>query len=209
MRSVGDTLYNFHWVLPGEIARSAQAYAGFLGPFLTRHGMRAVLNLRGPNPKFRWWHYEKRVCDRLGVTHFDMPLNSRNLVLRLQLTSMLDFMQTAPKPLLVKCSGGQDRTSFACALFLLNKNGWSYFDEAMMQFSRWPYLHFPKTHQRWLKQFFLYARGHAGEKSLREWIAEDYTPEDFKAWLDANGMKDFYRTLYKAPPRGLLEANPS
>jgi hypothetical protein len=203
MRSFGDTLYNFHWVIPGEIARSAQAYAGFLGPFLKRHGIRSVLNLRGPNPSFGWWHYEKRVTDSMDVTHSDMPLNSRNLVLRLQLTRILDFMHTAPKPLLVKCSGGQDRTSFACALYLLDRKGWSRFDEAMEQFSRWPYLHFPKTHQRWLKQFFLYARAHVGDKSLREWIEEDYAPEDFKAWLDANDMKDFYRTLYKAPPRGL------
>lgn len=203
MRALGDTLYNFHWVVPGEIARSAQAYAGFLGPFLKRHGIRSVLNLRGPNPKFGWWHYEKRVTDSMDVTHSDMPLNSRNLVLRLQLTRILDFMTVAPKPLLVKCSGGQDRTSFVCALYLLDRKGWSRFDEAMEQFSRWPYLHFPKTHQRWLKQFFLYARSHAGDKSLREWIEEDYEPENFKAWLDANDMADFYRTLYKAPPRGL------
>jgi hypothetical protein len=203
MRSPGDMLYNFHWVVPGEIGRSAQAYAGFLAPFLTRHGIRSVLNLRGPNPKFRWWHYEKRVCARLGVTHFDMPLNSRNLVLRLQLTRMLDFMHTAQAPLLVKCSGGQDRTSFACALHLLDRKGWRHFDDAMAQFGRWPYLHFPKAHQRWLKQFFVYGRGQAGDKPLRRWIEDDYTPEDFKAWLDAHGMKDVYRTLYTAPPRGL------
>jgi hypothetical protein len=203
MRSFGDTLYNFHWVVPGEIARSAQAYAGFLGVFLKRHGIRSVLNLRGPNPKFRWWHYEKRVTGARGVAHFDMPLNSRNLVLRLQLTKMLDFMAAADKPLLVKCSGGQDRTSFACALYLLNKKGWGAFDETMAQFARWPYLHFPKAHQRWLKQFFVFARTHAGEKSLREWIEQDYTPEGFKAWLDAHGMRDFYRQLYIAPPRGL------
>jgi hypothetical protein len=205
MRSFGDTLYNFHWVVPGQIARGAQAYAGFLGPFLKRRGIASILNLRGPNPKFRWWHYEKRVTERLGIAHFDMPLNSRNLVLRLQLTKMLDFMEAGAKPLLIKCSGGQDRTSFACALYLLNRYGWSHFDEAMAQFSRWPYLHFPKMHQRWLKQFFLYARAHAGEKSLHEWIEEVYTPEDFKAWLDANGMSDHYRTLYSAPPRGLSD----
>jgi hypothetical protein len=203
MRSPGDTLYNFHWVVPGQLARSAQAYAGFLRHFLKRHKIRSVLNLRGPNPKFRWWHYEKSVCDRLGVAHYDLPLNSRNLVLRLQLTKMLDIFDASEKPLLVKCSGGQDRTSFACALYLVHKKGWGYLDEGLNQFSRWPYLHLPKKHQRWLRQFFLYANEHANDRPLREWIEQTYTPEDFKAWLDANRMGDFYRTLYKAPPRGL------
>jgi hypothetical protein len=203
MRSPGDTLYNFHWVVPGELARSAQAYAGFLGRFLQRHKIRSVLNLRGPNPKFRWWHYEKRVCERLGVAHYDLPLNSRNLVLRLQLTKMLDIFDAGGKPLLVKCSGGQDRTSFACALYLIHKKGWGYLDEGLNQFSRWPYLHLPKKHQRWLRQFFLYANEHANDRLLRDWIEQTYTPEDFKAWLDTNRMGDFYRTLYKAPPRGL------
>ena len=36
MRSPGQILYNFHWVVPGEAARSAQAYAGFL----SRNGSR-------------------------------------------------------------------------------------------------------------------------------------------------------------------------
>jgi hypothetical protein len=203
MRSPGDTLYNFHWVVAGQLARSAQAYAGFLRRFLKRHKIRSVLNLRGPNPKFRWWHYEKRVCERLGVAHYDLPLNSRNLVLRLQLTKMLDIFDVSEKPLLVKCSGGQDRTSFACALYLVHKKGWGYLDEGLNQFNRWPYLHLPKKQQRWLRQFFLYANEHANDRPLREWIEHTYTPEDFKAWLDANRMGDFYRTLYKAPPRGL------
>ena len=47
MRSVPDILYNFHWVVPGEAARSAQAYAGFLGPFLSAHGIRSEIKLRG------------------------------------------------------------------------------------------------------------------------------------------------------------------
>ena len=42
MRSLSDVLYNFHWVVPGKAARSAQAYAGFLGPFLKARGIRTA-----------------------------------------------------------------------------------------------------------------------------------------------------------------------
>lgn len=203
MRSLGDVLYNFHWVVQGELARSAQAYAGFLGAFLKRHGIRAVLNLRGPNPRWRWWHYEKRVCERIGIAHIDLAINSRNLILRLQLERMLEIAESAPKPLLVKCSGGQDRTSFVCALLLLHENGWNAFDAALAQFDRWPYLHMPKPQQRWLKQFFFFAREQAQGSRLRDWISSGYTPEDFKAWLDKRGMSGFYSKLYTTPPRGL------
>ena len=203
MRSPGDVLYNFHWVVPGEIARSAQAYGGLLGPFLKRHGIRSVLNLRGPNPKFSWWHYEKRVTGQLDVTHLDLPLNSRNLVLRLHITKMLSFLDAAHKPVLVKCSGGQDRTSFVCALYIVHRKGWQAYDDAVKQFSRWPYLHFPKQHQRWLREFLPYAREQANGKPLLEWAEQSYTPAHFKQWLEARGMSDYFRALYDRPPRGL------
>jgi hypothetical protein len=203
MRSPGDVLYNFHWVVPGEVARSSQSYAGFLGPFLKRHGILSVLNLRGPNPKFRWWHYEKRVTDRLGVEHVDVPLNSRSLVLRLQLSKMLQAFDSTRKPLLIKCSGGQDRTSFACALYIIHRKGWQAYDEAEKQFSRWPYLHLPKQHQRWLRQFLIYAREQAAGATLLKWGEQSYTPEHFRQWLEARGMGDHFRGLYKRPPRGL------
>ena len=31
----------------------------------------------------------------------------------------------APRPFMLKCSGGQDRTSFAAALYLIHRGGWS------------------------------------------------------------------------------------
>ena len=55
MRSLGDILYNFHWVVPGEAARAAQAWAGGLRPFLKKRGIRAIINLRGRNDDLGWW----------------------------------------------------------------------------------------------------------------------------------------------------------
>ena len=123
MRGPGDVLYNFHWIVRDEAARAAQAYAGWLGPFLTRHGIRALINLRGTNPRFGWWRYERRVCDRLGIAHIDVMLDSRNLPRRDMVVSLFDAFDSAPRPLLLKCSGGQDRTSLAAALYLLQRDG--------------------------------------------------------------------------------------
>ena len=199
MRSLSDILYNFHWIVPGEAARSAQAWAGFLGPFLRSHGINSVINLRGANPRWRWWHYETRVCARLGVLHRDVKLNSRDLPSRWLLLDMLAAFDDAPRPFLIKCSGGQDRTSFAAALYLLHTRGMDARSEAEAQFARWPYLHLPRRHQRWLKLFLPYLEEQIGARTLRSWVMEDYTPENFQAWLGARGLRDVFRTIQRLP----------
>jgi hypothetical protein len=202
MRSLSDFFYNFHWVEPGKAARSSQAYAGFLGPFLKGRGIRALVNLRGPNPRWRWWRNEKKNSARVGVEHRDVMLSSKRLPTRKMLLALLDAFDELPRPFLLKCSGGQDRTSFAAALYIIHTKGWSAFDAAQGQFARWPYFHMPKQHQRWLKLFPVYAREQSGGRSLRAWIADAYVPENFKAWLEARGDGASFRGLYD-PALGL------
>jgi hypothetical protein len=196
MRAPLDILYNFYWVVPGEIARSSQAYIGLLRKFLAAHCIKGVVNLRGAKPGWRWWNYETRVCAELGVTHRDVRFNSRRLPSRAILLDMLDAFEAAPRPFVVKCSGGQDRTSFASALYLLHAHGWSAREKAAAQFARWPYLHFPKRQQRWLRTFLIFAEERSGGRSLRDWIARAYTPEDFRAWLELRGLGDAFRGIH-------------
>jgi len=199
MRGPGDVLYNFHWIVPGEAARAAQAYAGWLRPFLARHDIRALINLRGNNPQFSWWRYERRVCDELGIAHIDVTLDSRHLPRREMLTSLFDAFDAAPRPFLIKCSGGQDRTSLAAALYLLHKNGWSALPQAEAQFARFPYLHFPKRHQRWLRPFLTFAQTGAAGRPIAEWVRADYEPTHLKNWLEANGLADSFKAIFERP----------
>lgn len=186
-RRLIDKLYNFHWVAPGEAARSAQPYLGGWTRFLAGQQIAAVVNLRGRHPECGWWRAETRACEKQKLAHFDVRFSSRKLPSRALLLHLAETLAAAPQPLLIKCSGGQDRTSFAAALFLLLRDGWNGFDTAMLQFSRFPYLHFPKTHQRWLRLFFVYARQDAAGAPLSSWIAESYDSARFAAWLEANG----------------------
>ena len=199
MRSLSDVIYNFHWIAPGKAARASQAYAGFLGAFLRARKIRSVINLRGPNPGHMWWRYETRVCAALGVSHFDVMLSSRRLPTRQMLLNLFEAFSEAPTPVLLKCSGGQDRTSFAAALYLLNAGDWTAIEDARKQFASWPYLHWPRRHQLWLKVFPEFAREESRGRALEEWIGRDYTPERFKAWLEARAMGDAFRGLYDKP----------
>lgn len=201
MRSLSDILYNFHWILRGEAARAAQAWGGFLEPFLARRGIKSIINLRGDNSDLSWWQYETRVARNLGIAHLDTMMDSRKLPTRKMLMRLIESFETAPRPFLLKCSGGQDRTSFAAALYLIHRDGWKALDKAREQFARFPYLHFPKKHQRWLKTFLEFAAEDAKGRPLGDWIATDYAPEKLKAWLDGRGMKEFYAGIFVVPTR--------
>ena len=200
MRSIGDVLYNFHWIVPGEAARSAQAYAGMLGPFLTRRGIKGMINLRGNHPHIGWWRYEDRVARARGVVRLDVMLNSRNLPQRGMLVALFNAFEKAPRPFVVKCSGGQDRTSLAAALYLIHRKGWSARAEAEAQFARFPYLHFPKEHQRWLKHFVAFAEQDANGRPIAQWIADTYEPETLRDWLNANGLANTFAGIFALPP---------
>ena len=201
MRSVGDILYNFHWVLPGDASRAMQAWAGGLGPFLKRRGIRAVINLRGRNDDLGWWQTETAIAQRAGIAHLDAMLDSRKLPTREMLVRLVACFDAAPRPFLLKCSGGQDRTSFAAALYLIHRDGWGAMPAALAQFARFPYLHFPKTQQRWLKPFLDFARQDANGAPLAAWIGASYTPEKLKAWLDSHDLAGSYAAIFTTPTR--------
>jgi protein tyrosine/serine phosphatase len=200
-RTVGDILYNFHWIVPDEAARAMQAWAGRLKPFLKKRGIRAIINLRGRNDDLNWWQKETREASELGIAHLDAMLDSRKLPTRAMLVTLIESFDTAPRPFLLKCSGGQDRTSFAAALYLIHRDGWGAKDVALAQFARFPYLHFPKTQQRWLRLFLDFAQQDSGGAPLARWIAQSYTPEKLKAWLDAKGMEGSYAAIFTKPTR--------
>lgn len=191
-----DLPYNFHWIKTGEAARSAQAYAGFLAPFLRAHGIRAVINLRGSNPAHLWWKYETRVCRKLDVVHRDAKLNSRQLPSCAMLCDLLDAFASVPRPFLVKCSGGQDRTAFAAALFVLHCDGWNALSRAEEQFAGWPYLHWPRREQRWLSLFPAFAGESAAGQPLRNWVQNCYSAAGFGRWLNDRGHGQSFRGLY-------------
>ncbi len=201
MRKLLNLLYNFHWIVPGEAARSAQAYLGLLGSFLCANGLKAVVNLRGRHPNFDWWKYETETCARLGVAHFDAMMDSRRLPLKEMLVALIDALDAAPRPFVIKCSGGQDRTSFAAALYIVHREGWEATERALEQFARFPYLHFPKDNQRWLREFLPYARQQANGTALADWIRRDYDPEALAQWLKPGSFNGIWEPWKPPVPK--------
>jgi hypothetical protein len=198
---LGDIFYNFHWVVPGDAARAAQAWAGGVGPFLEKRGLKAVINLRGRNDDLSWWKNETAAAAKRGIAHIDAMLDSRKLPTRALLVQLIAAFDQAPRPFMLKCSGGQDRTSFAAALYLIHRSGWGAYDAAAAQYARFPYLHFPKAQQRWLRPFLDFAREDSQGALLADWIANAYAPKKLESWLAAHGLADSHGGIFSTPTR--------
>jgi len=196
MAALLDRLYNFHWVTP-DVARSAQPYIGFYGAFVGAHGIRSIVNLRGDNPTRIWWRQEKRTADALAIRHYNIRLSSRLIPARASMVELVDAFDDAPRPILIKCSGGQDRTSLAAATYLLHANGLAAFDAAEAQFSLWPYLHRPRQNQKWMRHFPAFARDEIGATRFADWLRLSYDPSAFAAWLDRRGEGKSYTALQR------------
>ena len=201
MRSLTDTLYNFHWIYEGEAARSSQAYFGGLTGLMRRHGLKAIINLRGENSDLSWWRYERAVSARLGASHFDAMLDSRHLPLRAMLVTLLEAFDAAPRPLLMKCSGGHDRTALAAALLILHRDGWSAMAAAEAQFDAKRYGHVPKRYQHWLKPFLAFAAEDAAGTKLADWLRQRYDPARLDQWLNSHGLAGSHKGIFEKPTR--------
>jgi protein tyrosine/serine phosphatase len=53
----------------------------------------------------------------LGLTHYDFPISAKRFVTGVQMAQILDILRRAPKPLLIHCQSGSDRSGLVAALF--------------------------------------------------------------------------------------------
>jgi protein tyrosine/serine phosphatase len=132
---------NFHTVKEGTFYRSAQLSEKELRSAIREHNIRSVLNLRGAHPGQAWYDEELAISRSLGVVHYDYALSSHRFVTRQQIGEVLGLVRDAPKPVLVHCKSGADRTGLISALYRFAGEGVTA-DEADRELSL-VYGHFP------------------------------------------------------------------
>ena len=108
---------NFHAVVPGEVYRSAQLKSDDWERVQQRHGIRSIINLRGDNTGHAWYDHEVAEAKRLGIAHYNFRMSMKRELTDAQVDELLSLMRKAPKPLLIKCRSGADRTGLVAALY--------------------------------------------------------------------------------------------
>ena len=132
---------NIHTVEKHALYRSAQLDGDDLEALIRREGIATVLNLRGANANRKWYREELQATAAAGAGHFDLGMSANQQPDRQTLRRLIELLRTAPKPILVHCMGGADRSGLAAALYEF-LDAHKSAAEAARQLSFW-YGHFP------------------------------------------------------------------
>lgn len=108
-----------HTVSSGLIYRSAQLSPTEFSQAIHQYKIRAILNLRGEHANKLWYQQERELASQDNILHYDLQMASYTKPTRAQLLQLVDILEKSPKPLLVHCEGGADRTGLASAIALI------------------------------------------------------------------------------------------
>ncbi len=80
-----------------------------LAHYICQYGIKTVINLRGDNNS-PWIQAEKNVVFGSGAVFYSLALSAVQYTKKEDLLELLRIYKEAPKPILVRCIGGADRT---------------------------------------------------------------------------------------------------
>lgn len=109
---------NIHIVKQDELYRSAQLSADDLQKTVRQYGIETVINLRGAHPEDKWYQKELAAADELGIRHYDIKLSASRMPDSTTINELYHILKLAPRPILIHCQGGADRSGLVSALYL-------------------------------------------------------------------------------------------
>jgi len=180
-------------VISGQIEVSSQPTPDQLLRLIRIDDLRSVLNLRSEDR--RRFTTEVRACRQAGAGYHAVAIPLEDWTPRPKLLQLVKILQTSPRPLLIHCRNGVDRSGLAAAVALLLEDhslreAW----KQMPPLSRWRARHGGRPLARVLMdyEFFLSrtATPTSGE-NFRDWVENHYCPEPYKGRVK----------LLKTPPK--------
>ena len=147
------------------------------------HGLRAIVNLRGPNPHVEWYQEERSLAQDLGVDHYDLPMSAGLPPTSGELKALVEILHTCKKPVLLHCESGAERTGLACAIYLLAEEEVSFEEVGSQMSLRFGVLPWKSGSTRCRRFLDLY----------RDWLTEqalEHSGEHFREWAT---------TVYRRP----------
>lgn len=169
---IQKTYNNFHTVEPGVLYRSAQLSRTILEKCIKKYHLKTIINLRGRNEHKKWWQQEKMLAQKYGLSFFDLSMNARSLPQKENLINLLAIYQNAPRPILIHCYSGADRTGEAAALWILEQQKKDK-KTALKQLSL-KYGHFPLRYPA--KKFFI------KQWQGARWLSQEYDPINYPSF---------------------------
>lgn len=109
---------NFAIVVPGEVYRSNQPTAADIEAYASRYNIRTIVNLRGRDDGAAWYKEEAAAAGQLGLAMIDFPMQADHRLDLKRAAKLVAILRTAPRPILIHCRSGADRTGLASVIYL-------------------------------------------------------------------------------------------
>lgn len=170
---------NVRTVDPGNIYRSGQLMRHRLVDVLDSKQIKSVINLRGYSPGNTALNEERDLCKTKDIKHVDINMSAHKLPEPGELRKLLKAFDTLPRPILIHCAAGSDRSGLASTLYMNICKGVSL-NEAESSQLTWRYGHISFGQARAMDDFFSLYRRTSGSLSMRDWILNQYP----KIYLD-------------------------
>ncbi len=137
-------------------------------------GAASILSLRGANGDVS--KFEAAVCAALDIPFRTVSLRALALPAQSQLIALFDAFRDMPKPMVIHCKSGSDRTGLASTMYLHAVHGVPL-PEARKQLSL-RYIHNPWGKARIVNRLLdAYAAAHAETGiGMEEWVRTQYDP---------------------------------
>lgn len=114
---------NFNTVFAGEMYRSAQLSPEQIDAYVSKYGIRTIVNLRGNNTGQPWYDAEVDESRKLQINHVDFVMSARQELPAARARQLMALLRQAPKPILIHCKAGADRSGLVSALYLATIKG--------------------------------------------------------------------------------------
>jgi protein tyrosine/serine phosphatase len=157
---------NFHAVVPGQFYRSGQPTAAQIEDYAKRYDIKTIVNLRGASDS-SWYHQEIKASKALGIDHLDFKMAADERLTVNRMEQLVTLLKDAPKPILIHCLAGADRSGLASVIYLqqIAKTNNETAEEQL-----WPVLY-----------------GHVGIPYITDTYAMDRSWQDFEKAMSTSG----------------------
>jgi protein tyrosine/serine phosphatase len=167
---------NFYEVDPGKFYRSAQLSPDELNEAIEKYGIKSVLTLRGSPTDSKWMAAELEIVKEKHLNFYDAGYTLDYFPTNRHLHTVAEALKNAPRPLLVHCRTGADRTGEVSAIYAVEFLGKSK-DEAIhdeLNFKHWHVQAFHPAKAEFVRQW----------KGL-DWALNQYDLcRDFPQWAE-------------------------